>query len=195
MTNLSIREPKNVILGKEQTYFNRTPDNLGVKRTVVEGRLKGDANNRYYLESQINYDVDGRKTTEVEKSLSLEHRIYDGNPKNSSYLSKKQTLSYGDEGDMLVSEVKRVKGYDNVGKTFKSIEYMDRNGNVNVTRMVDGEIVGGYEFGPVQRKLMTGFKGKVEALAMKIGTNSTGCERPVLRRVSGFMLDMLRKIK
>lgn len=83
------------------------------------------------------------------------------------------------------------------GKEFcSSVQIQDKaSGSYSVTRMKEGKVVGGYEVHPVERKLMKGFKGKVETLAMKIGTNSNGCERPVLRRVSEFMLNTLRKVK
>lgn len=93
-------------------------------------------------------------------------------------------------------QVKKTRLYRDGQEFCSSVQIQDKaSGRYSVTRLKDGKVVGGYEVHPVERKLMTGFKGKVEALAMKIGTNSNGCERPVLRRVSGFMLDLLRKIK
>jgi hypothetical protein len=42
---------------------------------------------------------------------------------------------------------------------------------------------------------LTGIKGVIEKIAMAIGTKSNGCERPVLRRISGKIIEKLRKFR
>ena len=61
----------------------------------------------------------------------------------------------------------------------------------------NGEVVGGYEMSlkPQGRTFATGFKGKLQKAAIKIGTDANGCERPVLRKVSGLLFDIAKKIK
>ena len=57
------------------------------------------------------------------------------------------------------------------------------------------KLINFYEIKPIDRKFAKGFKGKLQRAAMRLGTDANGCERPVLNRVSEFMLKMLKKVK
>jgi len=91
---------------------------------------------------------------------------------------------------------------------YSSIQILDNeSGAYSIVRKKGNEIIGGYEFLPGRysvgddvvggetRKLATGFRGKVEKLGMAIATDANGCERPILRRVGGFILNLAKRIK
>lgn len=109
------------------------------------------------------------------------------------HIVETQNLSL--DGKCKTNEVQLINSSKYKGKKFSSVKEIKNDGTYSVTRKVGDEIVGGYEIKPVNRKFATGFKGHVEKLAMKIGTDANGCERPVLRRVSGFMFNMLKKVR
>lgn len=113
--------------------------------------------------------------------------------RRDSWSTIKQQIKNIDDVAIKTTKIKPVRIGD--FHEHETVQRLTNDGHYSVKRLIDGKVVGGYEASPVERKLMTGFKGKVEKLAMKIGTDANGCERPVLRRVSGFMIDMLRKIK
>ena len=83
--------------------------------------------------------------------------------------------------------------------TVRSIAILDKeNGLYSVTRKNRaGEIAGGYEMSlkPKTDALAQGTAGKLQRLALKIGTDSNGCERPVLRKVAGFLFNIAKRVK
>jgi len=81
---------------------------------------------------------------------------------------------------------------------YKTFERLTNDGYYSVVRQnYNDEIIGGYEMNlkPKSNALADGFAGKLQKAALKIGTNADGCERPVLRRVAGFLFDIARKIR
>ena len=48
---------------------------------------------------------------------------------------------------------------------------------------------------PEERKLLTGFKGGIEKAALSVAQKSNGCERPILRRISGCVINLLRHVR
>lgn len=133
------------------------------------------------------------KFTPVGDLFELKQQKYKGSD-YYPFIVETQYLSL--DGKCKTNEVQLINGPEGPnGKKFSSVKEIKNDGTYSVTRKVGDEIVGGYEIKPVNRKFATGFKGHVEKLAMKIGTDANGCERPVLRRVSGFMFNMLKKVR
>lgn len=77
-------------------------------------------------------------------------------------------------------------------KDHKLIQMQRADGYYSSARTVGKDVVGGYEVIPVQRKFLQGFKGKMQKLAMMIGQDTNGCERPVLRKVAGFIFKNIK---
>lgn len=69
------------------------------------------------------------------------------------------------------------------------------NGEYSFEGKLGGKILHSFEAPPpVERKLLTGFAGKMEKLAHAIGNNAkTGVERPGLRNISEFILKHLKR--
>ena len=59
------------------------------------------------------------------------------------------------------------------------------------------KIIGGYEANlkPANRKFATGFKGKLEKLALRISTNANGCERKGLRNIGDLLFKISKRIR
>ena len=84
----------------------------------------------------------------------------------------------------------------------KRLERQWTNGDYTVDRFSNGERVSGYECNlneigrnatDAERKALPGFKGKLEKFAMNFAQDGNGCERPVLRRISGTVIKLLRR--
>lgn len=175
MESLKIRVPAQNLKGSFILENERTTNTL-----AHDGR-----GHRYYdLTEKFTPDGD---------LFELEQRKYKGSD-YYPHIAETQSLSL--DGKCKTNEVQLInssKGSN--GKKFSSVAEIKNDGAYSVTRKVGDEIVGGYEIKPVNRKFATGFKGHVEKLAMKIGTDANGCERPVLRRVAEFMFNMLKKVR
>ena len=82
--------------------------------------------------------------------------------------------------------------------SYKSIERLDtENGLYSVVRKKGDRIIGGYEVNLKQadRKFATGFKGKLEKLALRIATDANGCERKGLRNIGDLVFKIAKRIK
>lgn len=80
----------------------------------------------------------------------------------------------------------------------KSVQILDNEtGRYSVARMLDGEVVGGYEANtkPAAKKFATGFKGRLQKFALNIASDSNGCERPVLKNVGAVLFNLAKRIK
>ena len=80
----------------------------------------------------------------------------------------------------------------------KSVQILDNEtGRYSVVRKLDGEVVGGYEANtkPAVKKFATGFKGRLQKLALNIASDSNGCERPVLKNIGAVLFDLAKRIK
>lgn len=86
-------------------------------------------------------------------------------------------------------EVRRFTVPDGSSNVYGYIHNLEKNNNILYDVMTESKTK------PVQRKFLTGFKGKVEQLAHKIGNNKAGCERPLLRNIEALALKILRKGK
>ena len=83
-------------------------------------------------------------------------------------------------------------------KAYQSIQRLDKeNGLYSVVRKKGDEIIGGYEANLSQRdrKFATGFKGKLEKLALRISTNANGCERKGLRNIGDLLFKISKRIR
>lgn len=137
------------------------------------------------------YDLRERLTPDGD-TFELEQRKYKG-ADYYPHISEKQNVSL--DGKCKTMEVQYVKDHGNKGQIYSSVHELKNDGTYSVVRKKGNEIIGGYEVKPVDRKFAKSFKGKLQRAAMRLGTDANGCERPVLNRVSEFMLKMLKKIK
>ena len=121
-----------------------------------------------------------------------EHVSY--KPDSPYYMTVEQKIIPGEDTQVKINTVEGDKLHLD-RPVYKSVEKSTKDGFYSVSRTKNGEIIGGYEIEPINRKFAQGFKGKLQRLAMRLGTDVNGCERPVLNRISEFMLKMLKKIK
>ena len=121
-----------------------------------------------------------------------EHVTYQNPERSCDYMVKEQQLTK--KGD-IQTKINTVKGDYPYKPVYKSVQIQTEDGFYSVARTKNGEVIGGYEIKPVNRKFAKSFKGKLQRAAMKLGTDANGCERPVLNRVSEFMLKVLKKVK
>ena len=83
-------------------------------------------------------------------------------------------------------------------KAYQSIQRLDKeNGLYSVVRKKGDKIIGGYEVNLSQadRKFATGFKGKLEKLALNIATDANGCERKGLRKIGDLLFKIAQRIR
>ena len=121
-----------------------------------------------------------------------EHVAYE--PNSLDYMTVEQKIVPGHDTQVKINTVEGGKSHID-DPVYKSVETSTKDGFYSVARTKNGEIIGGYEVEPVSRKFAQGFKGKLQRFAMRLGTDANGCERPVLRRVSEFIINTLKKIK
>lgn len=74
----------------------------------------------------------------------------------------------------------------------KLVQIKRPDGFYSSARVVGNEVVGGYEVVPETRTFAQGFKGKLQKAAMALGSDANGCERPVLRKLAGFLLKRIK---
>jgi hypothetical protein len=77
----------------------------------------------------------------------------------------------------------------------KNIQKVTSEGYYSSTTIKKGKRLQFYSVIPKNRKFLTGIKGLVEKIAIAIGTKSNGCEIPILRRISGKIIENLRKLR
>lgn len=137
------------------------------------------------------YNLTERLTPDGD-TFELEQRKYKGRD-YLPHISEKQNVSL--DGKSKTMEVKYVDYPEANREIYSSCQELKNDGTYSVVRKKGNEIIGGYEVKPVDRKFAEGFKGKLQRAAMRLGTDANGCERPVLNRVSEFMLKVLKKVK
>ncbi len=174
-----------------ESFKIRVPAN-DVKNSFTRENRRNSSTLAHSDRGHMYYDLTEKFTPDGDL-FQLEQRKYKGSD-YYPHIAETQSLSL--DGKCKTNEVQLINSLEEPnGKKFSSVAEIKNDGTYSVTRKVGDEIVGGYEIKPVNRKFATGFKGHVEKLAMKIGTDANGCERPVLRRVSEFMLNMLKKVR
>lgn len=179
------------------------------RNTYSYGRAFGEISSNGIYNWNIDTYDDARKILQDPYFRNLSHPVRFGTMTPTSNFVVKQTPNgwcaiedIFDEGKIKSQELQnldrcqiKINTVTTPEKELKTVHYLDKDGFYSVTRTKDGKIIGGYEGQPIQRKLMTGFKGKVEKLGMAIATDANGCERPILRRVGGFILNLSKRIK
>ena len=101
------------------------------------------------------------------------------------------TQQIDDFGDAML-KITTITPEKETFRPLKSIQRITKDGYYSTVRLVDNEIVGGYEMVPFVRKFAEGFKGKLQKFALKIACDANGCERPVLRDVGARLLKLAK---
>lgn len=161
---------------------------LVAPKETVWGVVGGDPNVGYNLRMTRRHVANVYKRD----NYMWEHASY--KPDSLDYMTIEQRIVPGANTQLKINSVTGGKSYIN-RPVYKSIETSTKDGCFSVVRIKNGDIIGGYEIEPINRKFAQGFKGKLQRLAMRLGTDANGCERPVLRRVSAFILNTLKKVK
>jgi len=78
---------------------------------------------------------------------------------------------------------------------FEMVQTLAEDGTYECRRIGNG-VEHVKQIKPIEgRKALTGLKGKLEKAFMTIAQDANGCERPVLKRISGTAIKILRRIK
>ena len=153
------------LIASKGTYWSCIEKNLGLNKNRPNG-------------IDFNVKRTNNQITEKVKGVSGNHY-------------KTFTQQINDLGDVMLKTTTIIPEKD-AFKPLKSIQRITKDGYYSVVRLVDDEIVGGYEMSPFIRKFAQGFKGKLQKLALKIACDANGCERPVLRDVGARLLKMVK---
>lgn len=131
----------------------------------------------------------------------------DNDYKEVSYCHYRKNLSQGEYchssiaefiDSSLQTEIKHTIVTD-VNSYSSHQKYDKITGDYSIVRKNGNKVISGYEMNLndalPNRKFANGFRGKLQKLALKIGVDANGCERPVLSKVSGFLFNTVKKVK
>lgn len=173
-----------------QSFYNNTePDNY----------FKGNIKNSPMLEPRCTYYTHTKQANPIYLNTNKVGEIY-------------EVTEYGGRRGCeltraTIQELKDVEGVQiktttvtpfEPQKTYQSIQRLDKeNGLYSVVRKKGDAIIGGYEanLSQADRKFSTGFKGKLEKLALNIAQDANGCERKGLRKIGDIVFKMAKRIK